>query len=956
MRTGTDVVNVSHPDGAFKRVAFGEIVSVNWNTVSSRGFSSIRWSRGTVEGGSSGSGVFRESDGRLIGVIGGSSAGPDPCDLDFRAYYNRFDRIYDAIEEYLGSEDSLGGGRNQEISVVLGSTQESVTLVTTSDGGYTLNGQPIESGAIVSASNGNEYRLSLDLNRSWKAFFIERKFEVVLSAGVDRVTIRKREDGRFWLGNRPLANGSAIHHDDRGSYRLLLQPGGVWTAEPLHAPVQFTAANFAFETAAGSGVYGFGGDGSQAVNSRLANPSGVAVGQNGEIFIADSGNHRIRKVDPSGVITTLAGTGVPGYSGDGRTARRARLRDPRDVAIDSSGALYVADSGNHRIRLIDRDGVITTLAGTGRSGFSGDHGSAPAARLGTPNAVAVDSYGTVYVADTGNHRVRKISNGTISTIAGTGFNGHSGDGGPATSARLAGPSGIAVDLIGNVIVADTGNHRVRKINLDGIVTTLAGTGQQRFGGDGGPASAATLRLPRDVAIDWRGSVYVADSGNHALRRIAVDGRIETVAGLGRPSRSGDGGPAQRAGLSAPDGIWLDRWGDVYVADVRNRQIRRLRADWRVIPPQLAPVPVLVSLGSGGSTARLWRSGQEYSYQGEPFEIGWSISDFEGELYRIQRSPGGGLLAEHDPSDSEPQVTKHRLAAEQGDPASQYVLGSLHYYGDALPLDLDKALYWFRLAAGQNHPRAQAFLGYLHEWGVGLPVDHIRAMELYRLAADQGYSDAQFRLGLMFHFGRGVARDYSAAHRLYRLAARKDHARAEVYLGRLYLDGLGAPHDFSEAAKWFRLAAQQGDPYGQIYLGIRYRNGEGVATNHVEAARWFRLAANQGLAWGQSWLGTVYADGDGVRQDAAEAVRWHRLAAVQGYAFSQWQLGQAYARNSGVARNYATAHVWLSLAVENGEEDARSDLEEVERKMSRRQIAEAVALRSTCLASGYTDCP
>ena len=333
-------------------------------------------------------------------------------------------------------------------------------------------------------------------------------------------------------------------------------------------------------TVAGTGAGGDGGDGGPATSARLAFPAGVAVDGAGNVFVADTNNHRIRRVDGgSGVITTVAGTGTRGASGDGGPGTSASLRFPHGVAVDGAGNVYVADTENHRIRRVDGDsGVITAMAGTGAEGFSGDGGPATSASLAVPRGVAVDGAGNVYVADLNNHRIRRVdgASGVITTAAGTGAAGFSGDGGPATSASLRFPFNVAVDEAGNVYVADTENQRVRRVDAgSGEMTTVAGSGGFGFGGDGGPATSASFRYPWGVAVDRAGTVYVADGKNHRIRRVdGGSGEITTVAGSGAYGFSGDGGAATSARMAAAYGVAVDGAGNVYIADWGSHRIRR----------------------------------------------------------------------------------------------------------------------------------------------------------------------------------------------------------------------------------------------------------------------------------------------------------------------------------------------------------------------------------------------
>jgi len=280
---------------------------------------------------------------------------------------------------------------------------------------------------------------------------------------------------------------------------------------------------------AGSDIPGDEGDGGSATQAKfllvpLGLPSflpvGIAAGDQGSLYIADSGNNRVRKLNIDGTVSTIVGTGTRSYGGDGGPASLADLADPRGVAVDRFGNLFVADTGNHRIRKVDRSGVITTIAGTGRQGFSGDGSAATAADLNTPIGLAINVEGEVYVADASNNRVRRISpSGSIDTVAGTGVAGFSGDGAAATLARLSFPVGVAVAAQGSLYIADLGNNRVRKVDLRNNITTVAGSRESGYGGDGGPARSAKLNRPFGVAVDSTGIVYIADTGNNRIRRV-----------------------------------------------------------------------------------------------------------------------------------------------------------------------------------------------------------------------------------------------------------------------------------------------------------------------------------------------------------------------------------------------------------------------------------------------------
>ncbi|MEV7659608.1 RICIN domain-containing protein [Streptomyces anulatus] len=264
------------------------------------------------------------------------------------------------------------------------------------------------------------------------------------------------------------------------------------------------------------------------------------------------------------------------YRGDNGPAASAQLFYPRELAMDIAGNLYVADGNNHRIRKITPDGTITTVAGTNGKGFTGDGGPATSARLDLPLGVAVDSTGALYIVDAHNNRIRKVdTDGNISTIAGHKGAGFTGDGGPATSAQLSGPQGVTVDNAGNLNIADTGNHRIRKITSDGKIATIAGTTSKGFSGDGGPATSAQLDHPVRVVLDSTGSLYIVDAHNNRIRRVAPDGTISTVAGSTGKGFAGDGGPAASAQLQNPYGLAVDCVDTLYIADHANHRIRKV---------------------------------------------------------------------------------------------------------------------------------------------------------------------------------------------------------------------------------------------------------------------------------------------------------------------------------------------------------------------------------------------
>ncbi len=331
-------------------------------------------------------------------------------------------------------------------------------------------------------------------------------------------------------------------------------------------------------TIAGTGARAFSGDNGQAVLANLNRPVRMAYDKAGNLVIADSENHRIRRVALNGTITTIVGTGVAGYNGDDIQASTARLNFPIGIALDDSDNIFIVDNNNNRIRKVTAaSGVITTVAGNGSSGDSGEGGAATAATFNEPQNVVVDTAGNLYISDIGNHKVKKVTGGMIATIAGTGTAGFSGEGGLATAAQLNGPNNVSLDSAGNIYICDAENSRIRRITIsNGFITTIVGTGTRGFGGDNGQATNASINSPVGAIVDAAGNLFFSDRGNHRLRRVDGTTRvITTLAGTGIAGYNGDGISGLQARLNAPSGLAFGPGGRIILADRDNSRIRQL---------------------------------------------------------------------------------------------------------------------------------------------------------------------------------------------------------------------------------------------------------------------------------------------------------------------------------------------------------------------------------------------
>ncbi len=375
----------------------------------------------------------------------------------------------------------------------------------------------------------------------------------IATAGFDTVV-------RVTPGGAPTVMASG------GARDVNVSPAGVLHYATATQARRFTAAGQWNTVTGGAAVSQF----------QLSAPEDLDLEASGTLLVADGAGHRIQRLSPAGVSTLVAGLGEAGFSGDNGQAAAARLNGPRGVASDRSGNVYISDTGNHRIRRVDSAGVIRTVAGTGVAGNTLDSRAALEARLNAPSGIAADRNGEVYFSDTANHTIRRLSaSGLLFPLAGNGTAGFRGDNAISSQAQLSSPQGLALDSSSGLLIADSGNHRIRRISAQGFITTVAGNGTAGFGGDGRPATEASLNAPSGVTVDAAGNIYIADTGNQRVRRVGVDGVIATVAGSGAKGFAGDQGPALAASLDTPVAVEASATGSLYLADKGNQRVRQL---------------------------------------------------------------------------------------------------------------------------------------------------------------------------------------------------------------------------------------------------------------------------------------------------------------------------------------------------------------------------------------------
>ena len=333
-------------------------------------------------------------------------------------------------------------------------------------------------------------------------------------------------------------------------------------------------------TLAGNGKSEYTGDGGPALAAGVAGPFGVSLGPDGALYICEIGNHVIRRLDEkTGTLTTVAGTGKKGYAGDGALATKALLNEPYEVRFDAQGNMFFVEMRNHLVRRVDaRTGIIDTVAGTGVKGFSGDGGPAAQATLSSPHSIALDNRGNLYICDIGNHRIRRVGlkSSTISTFSGTGQRKPTPHGAPLTGTPLNGPRALDFDGKSSLFLALREGNAVYRIDLEtNTLHHLAGMGKKGYAGDGGDAKLALLSGPKGIALGSNGDVYLADTESHTIRVIRRrSGIIETLVGDGRQGNGPDGDP-RRCRLDRPHGIFVDRSGNVYIGDSSNHRVRKL---------------------------------------------------------------------------------------------------------------------------------------------------------------------------------------------------------------------------------------------------------------------------------------------------------------------------------------------------------------------------------------------
>jgi sugar lactone lactonase YvrE len=413
-------------------------------------------------------------------------------------------------------------------------------------------------------------------------------------------------------------------------------------------------------TLAGNGTAGFSGDGSSAPAAQLHGPINIALDTSGNLYVQDFFNNRIRKVNNADVITTVAGNGTPGSTGDGSIATSGEVI-PAGIAVDNRGNQFISDASFHNIRKVDYLGIMTTYAGNSVWGYGGDNGPALSAKMREPSGLATDVKGNLYIADAGNHRIRKVDTfGTITTVAGVGVPGYFGDGNAATLAALDSPIAVTVDKNGNLYIVDYFNNVIRKVDTFHKISTFAGSITHDYTGDNGPAIAATLNNPRGIAVDTALNVYIADGDNNVVRKVDHAGIITTVAGNGTMGFSGDLGPALGANLHNPCGLAVDNFGNLYIADANNQRIRKTFSTVGVAPVSVSHI----GISPNPFTNRITVIGLQKLDRAAIFDLSgkqissWNISAGGTQTFNIQNlTPGAYLFHTWDSNGTQTSTTQ-----------------------------------------------------------------------------------------------------------------------------------------------------------------------------------------------------------------------------------------------------------------------------------------------------------
>lgn len=560
----------------------------------------------------------------------------------------------------LGIIASPGLGQNQ-LDRFLITTAAGGDFVFRGDGGPATEVQLSQVFHVITDSQGNVYAADRT-NHQVVRIAPNGILTVVAGNGIDGFS---GDGGQARLA--ALSFPAALAFDSSGNFYI---------TDNFNGRIRRVAPNGVITTVAGNGNLAYAGDGGQALNASIESggAGGLAVDNAGNIYFTETRHHRIRRIAPNGIVTTYAGNGQPGFAGDGGSALQASLNQPEGLAVDGAGNLYVADTRNHRIRRISVSGMITTIAGTGQAMFGGDDGQAIRASLAGPIGVSLGPANEIYIADFGNQRIRVIgADGNIRTIAGSGRQGFGGDGGPALQASLSFPYSAAADSAGNIHIADANNNRIRRVNAQRIIATSGGNGQHRFSGDGGQSVAAAIGLPNGLAADGAGNFYVSDANNHRVRKVDANLNITTIAGTGATGASGDGGLATLATLTVPGGLTTDAAGNLFIADTGNARVRRVSTSGIITtvagsgtftgPPVDGARAVDTGLGGPSSVAidrlgnlfildgvlclifRVTPDGRIFRYAGRLLECG-STGDggaaLSATLLPPGTSPGGGL--------------------------------------------------------------------------------------------------------------------------------------------------------------------------------------------------------------------------------------------------------------------------------------------------------------------------